>query len=150
MIILIGLFLFVCLAGLTPIAGKLGRLQTVISAATVAHEFEDWRLELRCNMIAVNGFEKTADGDSAMWENYLAGLNTGRVNYEGWFNTAKLGNTSFKAGKSDYTSLYCGFTTAVGFTMTGKNESINAGTNVAQAGKFGGVWLVEGVTTYPS
>lgn len=140
----------VLFAALTPIAGKLGRVTTVISATTVQHEFEDWQMELRSNMIPVNGFEKTADADSAYWENYLSGLNTGRVNLSGWFNTAKLINASFKAGKSDYTSLFCGMSTMVGFTLTGKCESINASQNVAQAGRCGVVWLVEGVTTYAS
>ncbi len=150
MIILLGLLLFVCIAGLTPLAGKLGRLQTIISNTTVQHEFENWDMELRCNMIAVNGFEKTPDADSAYWETYLAGLNTGRVNFGGWYNTAKLLASSFKAGQSNYTSLTAGLSSGHGFVLTGKCESIKVETNVASAGRLGGTWLVEGVTTYPT
>jgi hypothetical protein len=135
---------------MTPLAGKLGRLRTVISATTVDHEFENWNLGLSAEMVEVNGFEKTADADSNYWNSYLVGLCTGEANYSGKWNTAKNPVTSFKPGLATYTSLYCGLTSAVGFTLTGKNKSIKASTNVKQAGLFEGVFVVEGVTTYPT
>ncbi len=150
MIILFALLLLVCMAGMTAVAGKIGRFTTIISAATVQHEFEDWKLRLENDLIPVPGFEMTADADSQYWIPYIAGLNTGQADYEGSWNTAKNPTTSFKSGKSDYTSIFLGISTAVGFTCTGKNKSISPSQNVKQAGKFAGVFQIEGVTTYPT
>jgi hypothetical protein len=136
---------------LTPLAGKAARLQTVISAVTVNHEFEDWGLSLKTELIEVNGFEKTADADGNYWNAYLQGLNSGQADFGGKYNSSKTFTTSFKPGVSlTYTSLYCGLTTAIGFTLTGKCESINVTTAVKGAGQVKGVFQVEGVTTYPT
>mgnify|MGYP001232398950 CR=1 FL=1 len=149
---LILLFLLaICLAGLTPIAGKVARLQTVISATTVAHEFEDWTLSLKSEMIECNGFEKTADSDGNYWNSYLVGLSSGEASFGGAWNSAKLPTTSFRPGSAyTYTSLFCGISTSVGFTLTGKCSAIEASTNVKQKGMFKGTFQIEGVTTYPS
>ncbi len=132
---------------MTPLAG---RLQTVISATTVAHEFSDWNMTLNSNLIEVPGFEKAADGDGNVFNSYLAGLCDGEADFEGRWNSAKNPVASFKPGVAYvYTSLFCGLTTAIGFTLTGKSKSIKAGTKVKDAGTFGGSFQIEGVT-YPS
>lgn len=148
--ILLCLFVSLVMLGITPLAGKTGRLQTVISASTVAHELEQWDLDITNGMIEVPGFEQSADADSAYWIPYLAGMNTGDIKYGGTWDTGKNPVTSFKAGKSNYTSIFAGLSTTVGFTCTGKNKSIGGSQNVKQAGKFRGVFQIEGVTTYPS
>ncbi len=136
---------------MTPIAGKLARLVTVISATTVAHEFEDWGLSLKTDLIEVNGFEKSPDADTNYWNSYLQGLNSGQADFGGKYNSAKTFTNSFRPGVSlVYTSLYCGLSTSIGFTLTGKCESINVSTQVKQAGQVKGVFQVEGVTTYPT
>ncbi len=135
---------------MTPIAGKVGRLQTVISATTVNHEFEDCTIDLAADMIETNGYEKTPDGDDNYWNSYIAGLCNGEVKYGGIFNSAKNPVDSFKPGKSNYTSLFCGVTHTIGFTCTGKNRSISTNVPIKGAAKFSGVFQVEGVTTYPA
>lgn len=136
---------------MTPLAGKVGRLRTVISATTVDHEFEDWNMSLKAEMLPADGFEKTADSDGNYWQSYLVGLNTGEANFGGLWNTAKTPTASFRPGSAyTYTSLFCGISTSVGFTLTGKCSSIEASQNVKQKGMFKGTFQIEGVTTYPS
>ncbi len=135
---------------MTPLAGRLARLQTVISATTVAHEFEDWDLTLNSNLIPVPGFEIAADGDGNTFNKYLAGLVDGEANFNGRMNSAKNPTASFKPGVAHtYTSLFCGYTSAIGYTLTGKSKGIRAGTRVQDAGTFGGSFQIEGVT-YPT
>lgn len=134
---------------MTPLAGKLARLTTVISGTTVQHEFTDWALSINGDVIDVDGFEKTADADGSYWKSILIGLVGGEVDFEGRYNSAKTPTTSFKPSYA-YTSLFCGLTSAIGFTLTGKCTQIGASTNVKDAGKVKGKFFVEGVTTYPT
>lgn len=137
---------------LTALHGKTGRLQSVISGPTsVNHEFEDWDLSLEAEMVEVNGFEKSADSDGNYWNSYLVGLNSGLANFAGRHNTSKNPTSSFKPGSAyTYTSLFCGISSSVGFTVTGKCKSIGSDQKFKGVGGFKGSFQVEGVTTYPS
>lgn len=134
---------------MTPLAGKLARLQTVIAGVTVNHEFSDWSLSINGDVIDADGFEKPADADGNYWKSILIGLVGGEVDFEGRYNSAKTPTASFKPSTS-YTSLFCGLTSAIGFRLTGKCTQIGVSTSVKDAGKVKGKFFVEGVTTYPS
>ncbi len=135
---------------LTPIAGKLGRVETVVSAATVDHEFEDWVLGLEADIVDTDGFEKTADGDGNYWRQHIAGLCGGDWSLEGQWNTTKRPTTSFKVGNIP-TTLSLGLNLGtVFFTLPTIFKSIGASTNVYKSARFKAAGVVNGAPTYPS
>lgn len=135
---------------MTGIAGKLGRVETIVSATTVAHEFEDWLLGLEADIIEMDGFEKTADADSAYWKTGLAGLCGGDATISGRWDTAKRPTTPFRPGRAP-TTLTLGLNlSTVAFVVPSIFRRIEAGTNVKQAANFRATVFVNGAPTYPS
>lgn len=135
---------------MTGIAGKLGRVETIVSATTVDHEFEDWLLGLEADIVEMDGFEKTADSDSAYWKEGLAGLCGGEATCGGRWNTSKRPTTPFRPGRTPTTMTLGLNLSTVTFVIPSIFKRIEAGTNVRQAGTFKATIFVNGAPTYPS
>lgn len=135
---------------MTGIAGKLGRVETVVSAVTTDHEFTDWMLGLETDIVEMDGFEKTADADSQYWKNGIAGLNGGESNMKGRWNTAKRPTIAFRPGIAP-TTLSLGLNlSSVFFVIPTIFRRIRASTNVKQAADFEADTFVNGAPTYPT
>lgn len=134
---------------MTPIAGKLARVQTVVSATTVNHEFSDWMLGLEADIIDVDGFEKTASAGN-YWKEGLAGLCGGDATVRGKWDTNKRPTTPFTPGTTPTTFTLGLNLSTVAFVLPCIFRRIGAATDVRQAATFECSVFVNGAPTYPS
>lgn len=137
---------------MTPIAGKLGRFETIVSGPTTTdHEFSDWMLGLEADIIDVDGFEKTADADGNYWKQGVTGLCGGDASVKGRWNTAKKPTSSLKPGAVyTYTSVKFGLNLGtVFFDVPILVRRIRAIQNVKTAADFEAEIFVNGAPTYP-
>lgn len=135
---------------MTGIAGKLGRFETIISAATVDHEFSDWMLGLEADIVEMDGFEKTADADSNYWKNGLAGLCGGDASVRGRWNTAKRPTIGLRPGITPTTVTFGLNLSTVCFVVPSIIRKIEATQNVKEAANFTATIFVNGAPTYPT
>ena len=135
---------------MTPVAGKLGRFETIVSAATVDHEFSDWMLGLEADIIDVDGFEKTADANSSYWKTGLEGLCGGDATVKGRWNTAKRPTTSMRPGLVPTTVTFGINLSTVCFVVPSIIRKIQAMQNVKTAADFEATIFVNGAPTYPT
>lgn len=128
----------------TPIAGKTGR----VTYNSINLPFRDWSMNMRVDTIEADGFEKSAGADGNYQKSIVIGLAGGTVRITGRWNNAASehytgGTVLIRPGGS--AGLYIGFTTTIGYTLTGKIVSINAGTKVAEGTDFDFEYFIESI-----
>lgn len=135
---------------MTPIAGKLGRFQTVVSATTVNHEFSNWMLGLEADIIDVDGFEKTADANSSYWKTGLEGLCGGDASVKGRWDTGKRPTIPLIPGRTPTTTTFGLNLSTVCFVVPSIVRKIQASVDIKGAADFEATIFVNGAPTYPS
>ena len=133
---------------MTGITGKFGRVVTVISAVSVGHELRRWMINDTGDEVEMDGFDKTPNALSQYRKNIEIGLVGGTLDVVGRHNHDKKPYPYFYVGRafsgSDY--IFCGITSAVGFTVTGKITAVTPTQDLPTGADFGFKLFIEGIS----
>jgi hypothetical protein len=141
-LLIIGLWIALSMLGLSPIAGKLGIVQSTISDTPTSFEFHDWKCSNKVHLEPADGFDKIQSDDGAgnYYEQFEACLAGGDVTLTGTFDDDNdpydvfYPAQHFAPTTSD--QLFLSYDGTTGAQVQGWVEEINPSTDVTKTGQF--------------